>query len=219
MKELWMDLETTGLSAEENRITEIACYYCEDGVVIDEFHKYVHYDEYPENYEEIAVLTGLTIDHLSVYGVNEIDMYLDFICFLDKYISKYNKNDKLFIGGYNVKFDTDFIRQLFLRNDNKYYGSYFRTGTIDVMCLVSFVCCLKKIPIPENFKLKTIAEYFNIDLEAHSALNDIRATRQIYLKVIELLKDGIESYGCLMDGDRPAGSKKPLQDDLPFERR
>lgn len=112
------------------------------------------------------------------------NIYSNLISFLDSVINKYDKTDKADFIAYNAKFDTDFIRELFLQNGNKFYGSYFYTPPICVMQLAKYKLRNKKRP--ENYKLSTICKYMGIKVfenNLHSALYDIQITKELYNKL------------------------------------
>lgn len=101
--------------------------------------------------------------------------------FLDSIVDKYDKNDKIYFIAYNAKFDSDFIRQLFIQNGNNYYGSYFFNPVIDVMQIAAFKLMNKKKP--ENFKLSTVCKHFGLRInesKLHNALYDITLTKDLY---------------------------------------
>lgn len=115
------------------------------------------------------------------------NIYNNLLSFLDKVIDRYDKEDKSYFIAYNSRFDEDFIRQLFLKNDNKFYGSYFYYPSIDVMQMAAFKLMRKNIR-PENFKLGTMCKHFNINVDEtklHNALYDIQRTKELYNKLIK----------------------------------
>lgn len=110
------------------------------------------------------------------------NIYKNLIKFLDSIINKYDKEDKAYFIAYNAKFDNDFIRELFNKNNNKFYGSYFHNPVIDVMQIASYKFMIKNRK-PINFKLGTLCKYFRIkinDEKLHNALYDIRKTKELY---------------------------------------
>lgn len=113
------------------------------------------------------------------------NIYKSLITFLDSVINKFKPEDKAYFIAYNSKFDEEFIRQLFIRNGNKFYGSYFYNPSIDVMQIAVYKLMLKN-KHPENFKLGTICKYFNVridDSKLHNALYDIQKTKELYNKL------------------------------------
>jgi DNA polymerase-3 subunit epsilon len=102
-------------------------------------------------------------------------------------VDKYNKKDKFFLIGYNIGFDDSFMREMWRRNKDVYYGSWFWWPPIDVAVLACHYLKGERHRL-ENFKLSTLAEYLNIKREgnAHDALSDIHITREIYKRVTEV---------------------------------
>jgi DNA polymerase III epsilon subunit-like protein len=71
---------------------------------------------------------------------------------------------------------------MFRRNRNEYYGSYFMTIPIDTAHIATeyFMNKRKK---PENYKLKTLLEFFKIPFlenKLHGALYDVKKTKELY---------------------------------------
>lgn len=113
------------------------------------------------------------------------DLYNNFIKLLNKYCSKYDKTDKFYFVAYNAHFDMNFIRELFLKNGNVYYGSYFYNPCIDILQLVAYKLMGKKKQ-PENFKLGTIAKFYGINCnenQLHTAYYDAFLANEILKKV------------------------------------
>lgn len=138
----------------------------------------------------ITQLAGIIrIDNTIREKINFKDnIYGNFKNVLDKYIDKFNPKDKFFFIGYNSKFDTDFIRELFLKNKDNYYGSYFYNPSIDVMNIAAYRFMIKSIH-PENFKLSTVCKHLGIkitDSKLHDASYDIEKTYNLYLKLRKL---------------------------------
>lgn len=153
MKVIILDTETTGLNPETDRIHELAGFIRIDRKV-----------------KEVFNLKG-----------KESDIYQKFVKILDKHIDKYDKKDKSIMVGYNVNFDSDFIREMFKRNDNKFYGSYFFSPALDILQM-AVVYFLNK-PRPENFKLVTICKKLGIKInesKLHTAMYDATITKELY---------------------------------------
>ncbi len=181
MKKIYIDTETTGLDSRLCGLTEIACIMVEDGEKIDELLLYVNPSSYNKqvSIESKALeFRNVTIEEIETYP-NSIVQFDKFIGFLDKHVDKFDKEDKLQIIGYNVGFDIDFIREWFIDNNHKYYGSYFSYKDVDVFALVKHLKLLKMIDTP-NDKLETLCKEFDIEIDAHNALSDIIATRELY---------------------------------------
>jgi DNA polymerase III subunit epsilon len=181
MKTLWMDLETTGLDPIKDKIVEIAIIY-ENGEELKTFHKYVYYDVYPESFEYVKNINNLNEDFLKEKGVKESEMYIDLLAFLNSIIEQFDREDKAVIAGYCVNFDIQFLRSLFLNYSNKFYGSYFVSCYVDVFCFIADEVKRDKLKL-DNYKLKTVCDYYKVDIKAHSAMSDIESTKQLYKRI------------------------------------
>ena len=187
-KVIWVDVETTGREAADNTIIELAALY-EDGKDKDIFHTYILPDAKPDDFSTIEELTGITWEYLQHNGITEQQAYGDFTEWLGSHINKYDKSDKAIFAAYNARFDNDFIRELFKRNNDNYFGSWFYSAPLDIMGTVVQCVRLGLMPVPVNFKNVTICEFFGIEHKAHSALDDIKASRNAQLEMEELLHE------------------------------
>lgn len=161
-----LDLETTGLDPEIDRIIEIAMIKFIDGKETDRFHKYIKLDK--KISPGIQDLTGITDELLNSEGVPEADLI---------------EPVKNFIGtnmvmGYNVNFDVSFIRYLFKR----YSDSFVIIKDKDIMNMAR-----RKLYDITNFKLETVAKYFSLDTSGHhSAMFDCELAQRILCKLNEI---------------------------------
>ena len=191
MKVLWLDTETTGLDPAANRITEVAARYENYDAVgagaVRDFHRYVCHEQYPADYMApggAGELTGLTPEILAERGVPERVAYGDLQAFLNQCVDRFNKRDKMVLAGYCVHFDDGFLRALFERYDNKYYGSYFWKKSLDVASIVMHAVLRKRIPPLDDYKLKTVCNHLGVENDAHGAVSDALATRAVYHKLV-----------------------------------
>jgi DNA polymerase-3 subunit epsilon len=149
-----------------------------NGEVVEEFTSRIQPFK-PENIDEQALkVNGVTRADLEKYPHPKI-VYDKLIDILAKYVNKYEKSDKFTPIGYNVKFDCEFLSAFFKKNDDKYYGSWFNWKTVDPLALLHMMDYKCRIALP-NYKLTTACQHFGIPLVAHDALNDIRATRELW---------------------------------------
>lgn len=185
MKLLFLDLETSGLFPDKHGITQIAGEVEIDGETKETFNWNVK----PFGDQEIAVealnITGKTMGDLEGYPVPGT-IFAELEHMLKKYVNKFDKGDKFFIVGYNSHaFDQGFLRQFFLNNQHKYYGSYFWSAGFDVMLLAVPVLADRRHRM-KNFQLRTVAEEFGIEIEEeklHDANYDIYLTKKIFNRI------------------------------------
>lgn len=185
MKQLYLDIETTGFSRDWNEIIELAAlwYDTETNEIIDSFHMYARPAKggIPAN---ITELTGITNER--VFGCGpEWEMLMEFCDWCDTHPS-----DEII--GHNCKsFDLQFINA----KCNRYKIAWKCPETI--VDTLAYARKLKKDGLlsAPNMKQTTLGEYFGIHYDAHSALADTRALIKIYAKLKECEKPNRASLG------------------------
>nr|WP_300004579.1 PolC-type DNA polymerase III [Tissierella sp.] len=161
------DIETTGLSAINDSITEIGAIKVKDGEVIDTFSQLVN----PERGipEFITKLTGIT-DEMVADKPNIEKIIPSFHEFIDGSV----------LIAHNASFDVGFIRENLKRVDLE-----LSNPILDTLELSRAV-----FPDLKNHKLNTLSKYLDIQLDNHHrAVDDAKATKDIFLKIMDLLKE------------------------------
>ncbi|WP_405355120.1 exonuclease domain-containing protein [Fusobacterium polymorphum] len=188
-KIIFIDTETGGVNAEKSALIQLSGIIEVDGAEKEKFNFYIKPFENSEVNEKALEVQGRTLEELGTEKyIDESIIYKKFLEILDKYIDKYDKNDKFIVAGYNVKFDIDILKALFERNNNKFLFSYFNSSMLDPLYSVRLLQVAGMLPVLENNKLETWCKYFNIELKAHDSLQDITATKKLIEKLIELIK-------------------------------
>lgn len=161
-----IDVETTGLDYDKDRIIEIALIKVTEGGITDQFQCLVKSDR--EISADVEKLTGITRDMVDKQGLSEqvaFERVNEFI------------GDSLVIG-YNVQFDVNFIQKLGKRVDKDIIIRKIK----DVLHMVRRE--LDEIP---NYKLETVAKYFSLDISnIHRAQEDCILTYKIYCELNKL---------------------------------
>ena len=189
IKIIFIDTETGGVNAEKSALIQLSGIIEVDGTEKEKFNFYIKPFENSEVNEKALEVQGRTLEELGTEKyIDESIIYKKFLEILDKYIDKYDKNDKFIVAGYNVKFDIDILKALFERNNNKFLFSYFNSSMLDPLYSVRLLQVAGILPVLENNKLETWCKYFNIELKAHDSLQDITATKKLIEKLIELIK-------------------------------
>ena len=187
MKLLWLDTETTGLLPYKHDIIQMSGIVEIAGEVQEEFD----YTLAPINIADIQQ-SALDINGRTRHEILQFPdarQQLNNMCrLLDKYVTRTAKGDNFILAGYNVTFDQDFLKNLFKKTGTVGVQGYFAYKVFDVYTLVFMLTYLDKIPTLENMKLTTMCAHFNIALDAHDSMNDIRATRELFLKLCEYIK-------------------------------
>lgn len=186
MKLLFLDTETTGVDPMKNGIIQIAGIIDINGQVVEEFN--LRCKPFPGQLftAEALRITGKTVEEIRTFPEPK-EAYQKIKAIFDKYINRYDKNDKFTMVGQNTKFDYDFMTTFFQNNYDKYFYAYVAYHLVDLVNASALFKMAGKISMP-NMKLETMAKLFGIPLAAHDALEDIRATRQILYKFVECLK-------------------------------
>lgn len=189
-KMLFFDLETTGTNPAKHSIHQISGKIIINGKVEDEFDIHMQPNPLAQIEDEALAVAGVTREQIATY-VPFSAGYNMFVGHLQPWIDKYNKKDKMFLAGYNVaSFDTQFLRGMFLQNNDVYFGSWFWSVPIDVIILAQNLLVEERSKM-ENFKQGTVAKYLGIDVDdtkLHDALYDIEICYKIYLEVIKRMK-------------------------------
>lgn len=184
MKILYFDTETTGRNAFRNDVIQLSGIIEIDGKVQEEFN----YTCQPLNYDNVEAealeVNGITLQKLYTFPTAK-ETLSEFVKLLNKYVDKYNRFDKFYPAGYNVKFDLDFVQQFFVKNGYKYgFGSYQNWQALDALAIAQYLSYRRVLKL-DNLKLGTVCKHYNIELQAHDALCDIRATRELIKKFDE----------------------------------
>lgn len=190
-KTVWVDLENTGgFNTKTATIIELAMLY-EDSVDKNKavFHKFCKPDIKPDTWDEplkginktISEFTGITWKYLEEHGISERQLYEEAKTFLDKRIDARNPQDKAIFAAYNASFDNRFMRALWEKFDDKYFGSYFESANLDILSTVALARKNGALPSLKRNSQEVVAEYLGIKFKAHSAIEDIKAGRQIEL--------------------------------------
>lgn len=161
------DIETTGLYADKDRITEIGAVRIENGQVTDTFSTFVNPGIPIPDF--ITRLTGITDD--MVADAPAVDQALDdFLSFVGK----------LPVVAHNASFDTGFIR----------YNARLCNKSFDNVIVDTLQLSRNMFPELGKYKLNLVAKHLGVKLENHHrAVNDAEATALIFMKCLNILKD------------------------------
>lgn len=166
------DLETTGLSAEQNLIIEIGAIKIKGGEVVDSFSTFVN-PRVPIPFK-ITELTGISDSMVSgaPYEQEAVSKFMEFC------------KDCVLVA-HNALFDTGFIRASLSRMDKPF-----------THCFIDTVALARKLyPELKSFKLNILAKHLKVKLDNHHrAVDDALATAHIFLHMLEKLNEmGVSS--------------------------
>ena len=162
------DLETTGFSSIKDKIIEIGAVKVEDGKITEKFSTFVN-PKRPIPFN-ITELTGIADE--MVMDAPDIEAVLpEFMDFVGNSV----------LVAHNASFDVGFIEQ-----NLRYQDQVPDFTWVDTVAMARIL-----LPTLSKYKLNVVANALNISLENHHrAVDDAGATADIFVKFIEMLRDG-----------------------------
>ncbi len=174
---IWLDTETTGLDAVKNDVIQIAVIV-ENGA--GEVLETANFLCAPHSFEHIhpkaLEVNKRTIEELRTFPAPEA-VLSDFITLLNTYKEE---GEKFVIAGYNISYDIRMMEQWFVKGGRSTanWAEYFDYHSYDVFTLWKAFASKQGIKLLNN-KLTTVAEFFELQFDAHEAQSDIAVTRRI----------------------------------------
>ena len=161
------DIETTGFSAVENNIIEIGAVKITNGEITDHFSTFVNPKE-PIPYR-IEKLTGIN------------DSMVADAPFINDALTQFRKfSEGAVYVAHNAGFDMGFLME-----KERVSGIEREYSYVDTLGLSRLL-----VPEISKFKLDNLCKFFKISLENHHrAVDDAKATAEIFLKLIERLEE------------------------------
>ncbi len=158
-----IDLETTGLKAGRDEIIEVGIVRCTPDEVLDTFTSLVRPLEMPGL--RVQRLTGIDLDELAAAPQwHEVEEQVKELL------------DGATLIGHNIDFDLNFLREA---------GISLSTPAVDTLELARIVD-----PLAPRHRLSDLCERYGITGgEAHRALSDAEAARQVFLELRERFDD------------------------------
>lgn len=162
-----LDIETTGLYAEKDRITEIGAVKVRNGEVVGEYSTFVNPEiPIPEFVQKLTGITDETVKDAPLIA-QVLPEFLEFA-------------GSAVLVAHNAPFDMGFIRFNARMN-----GMKLANPVLDTLQL-------SRAMFPElgRHKLNIVAKHLGVTLENHHrAVDDSRATAEIFVKCMEQLKE------------------------------
>ncbi len=174
------DVETTGMSCEHNRITEIAIIKIKNGEITDRFSTLVNPGQHIPY--EIMRLTGISNDLVKDKPYFEA-IAPQIIAFIKK-DEEIQGNDlsSIVFTGHNVTFDFNFVQSALHRYDPLFNFNLKRVCTCKLARRL-----LRKL---KSKSLGSVAEHLECaGKNFHRAYDDTLATAKVFLKFIDMLSE------------------------------
>jgi len=167
------DVETTGISPEKHRITEVACVTVRGGEIIEERQSLVN----PERAIPLAIqrMTGIT--NAMVFAAPKGgEIFPD--------IRTWFPDDAVFVA-HNVMFDFNFLQHSFLRHGVSPMGH-------PKLCTARLA--RRILPPQKSWALQHLTAYFGIRIRGrHRAMGDAHATARALVELLDILQ---EDFAC-----------------------
>lgn len=168
------DVETTGMSAKYNRITEIALIKIRNEEIVDKYTTLVNPGQHiPYG---ITQLTGISND-----DVFDKPAFPEIAQDIKEFIFNNNGSEVIFTG-HNVSFDYNFISESFKRLDTPEY--------LNLKTLCTCKLARRLLRSLRSKSLGNVAEHLNIKIrKKHRAYDDTLATAKILIHFLQVLQD------------------------------
>ena len=160
-----IDLETTGLNQKKDAIMEIGAVKYRNGTEADSFHRMV--DPGRLIPKRVTELTGITQEEISGK---------ECFCEIGKELLEFLEDDILV--GHNILFDYSFLKRAFV-NDNLVTNK--GTDTFEKKGIDTLKISRLRLSELESRSLTSLCEYYKIKFRAHRAIEDARATAELFL--------------------------------------
>lgn len=185
------DVETTGLDSRLYDIIELSLYRLSDGIQKTWCIKPTN----PANFEAAALrINGHKLEDIRHETKAGRDRYLDPSQVLIEIENWMNEDgvptENRVMCGQNIGFDHDHLKQLWVKCQSSDTFPFGRR-LVDTMS-ISFFLDWCKGEMAEGYSLANLTKRFNVKNEkAHSAEADVKATKEVFLKLVDYFKSKI----------------------------
>lgn len=198
---MFYDTETTGVDPKKHSIIQLAAVIEINGQEVEKFEFKIKPHPKAKIEPEALAVNGRTVEEIMQYEEMS-SVYKKLIKILEKHVDRYDKQDKIFLVGFNnLKFDDEFLRMFFSLNGDDFFNSWFWSGSIDVMALAAQYLSHRRHFMP-SFKQTRVAQELGIEVDKdrlHEAEYDIELLMQIYKMVTGKMAEETSRYVYLKD--------------------
>lgn len=191
-----VDVETTGLSPERNRIIELSAVKFEKGAAVDSFSTLVASVKHVP--EAASSVNGITDEDLEIFGEDEVTAFCQFADF----VGKDALTGKVCLVAHNATFDMAFIVNTLkrLRFNEDATLRYFDTLALS-----------RKYLSLSNYKQNTVASYFGIiNCDEHRAESDAKTCGEILVRLLDNMEDEAEQARIIYERTQPSDEEREI---------
>ncbi|MEZ8951063.1 UvrD-helicase domain-containing protein [Vibrio sp. 10N.261.52.C2] len=189
------DTETTGLNFESDKIVQIAAVKVVNGIITDEFDRYVHLDiesdlDLKTQFEQSQKVHK--IEATQVANGQQLDQVLiDFFEFVGDCA----------VVAHNLTFDETMLKMNSnALNDYRTIDAYHRfkqNVQMDTLLLTK-----QHFPNQANYKLESLLKDFDLEgVNSHNALDDVKATASLLKHLMGVITPKLSHIDSLIDGE------------------
>lgn len=181
-----LDVETTGLSAYQHRITEIAMLRVQNGKITDRFETLLDPGQYIPPF--IAQYTGIT--NTMVFGKPS---FAEASTEISSFIS--DSGPSPIIVGHNVQFDHGFISASYARARVELPYDTLKHPELATPLLCTCRLARMLLPTLKRRSLKHVCDHYGIRIKSrHRAMGDAEATAMVLLRFLDMAENECEIF-------------------------
>ncbi|MPW37292.1 UvrD-helicase domain-containing protein [Vibrio sp. B1Z05] len=188
------DTETTGLDLESDKIVQIAAIKVVNGVIVDEFDRYIHLDFEADpalkaQFEESQKIHEIEISQVK-NGQQLNHALMEFFSFVGECA----------VVAHNLTFDETMLKMNINSIENNYkaldaYHKFKQNVQMDSLQLAR-----QHFPNQKNYKLENLLKDFELKgVNSHNALDDVKATASLLSYLIHTIKPKLSHIDSFLD--------------------
>lgn len=205
-KYIILDVETGGLKPTDNPIVELACLSLHN----ETFEEISRMETYVRQYEGLKIepkaleANGIKLADIAK-GISHQELFAKLIEEIKLANPTGKKATRPILVGHNVNFDAGFLKVLFKLNKAEFYD-HFNEVYVDTLLMAKLLWDGTPLTDGNSYNLSTCCERMGINLiNAHRAMNDVVATKDLFLAIKSRMRNGGGSGTMLSNS---SGGKK-----------